>query len=40
MGAGWVINVAIAEWIIRRRREPRLVSEGPAARELVAAQSG
>jgi uncharacterized membrane protein len=40
MGAGWVINVAIAEWIIRRTRHPRLVSEGPAARELVAAQSG
>jgi hypothetical protein len=22
MGAGWVINVAVAEWIIRRRRFP------------------
>ena len=25
MGAGWVINVVVAEWIIRRGREPRRV---------------
>ena len=23
MGAGWMINVAVAEWSIRRRRTPR-----------------
>ncbi|MBI3791099.1 MAG: DUF2306 domain-containing protein [Gemmatimonadetes bacterium] len=23
MGAGWVINVVVAEWIIRRRKTPR-----------------
>jgi hypothetical protein len=22
MGAGWVINLAVAEWAIRRRRRP------------------
>jgi hypothetical protein len=25
MGAGWVINLAIAEWVIRRRRRPARV---------------
>ena len=24
MGAGWIINIAVAEWIIRKRRVQRL----------------
>jgi uncharacterized membrane protein len=31
MGAGWVINVIVAEWIIRRR-EPRAVTSAPFMR--------
>jgi len=31
MGAGWVINVLVAEWIIRRRRRPPFVSPLPKA---------
>lgn len=26
LGAGWAINVAVAEWVIRRRRRPRVSS--------------
>jgi hypothetical protein len=28
LGAGWVINVAIAEWVIRRRLQAKKVVEG------------
>jgi len=30
MGAGWVVNLAVAEWIIRRRRRPGRASTRPA----------
>ena len=29
-GAGWVVNLAVAEWVIRRRRTPRPRSAAPA----------
>ena len=36
MGAGWVINVAVAEWIIRRRRARRAATDDRSAGGVVA----
>jgi hypothetical protein len=30
MGAGWVINLAVAEWIIRKKRVPVRVNPEPS----------
>jgi uncharacterized membrane protein YozB (DUF420 family) len=29
MGAGWAINIALAEWVIQRRRTPMMAGAGP-----------
>ncbi|CAM3562487.1 DUF2306 domain-containing protein [Occultella aeris] len=34
-GAGWVINLAVAEWVIRRRTAPRRRSRRPGQRAQV-----
>jgi hypothetical protein len=34
MGAGWVINLAVAEWTLRKRRTPRARSASTAASQV------